>query len=78
MKALSNLPPGVTDNMIPGDRPEDIAWEEFYEKWLPDVLAEAGLTVEEAKSKITLALIFPGQSGKYRITIEEIVEGEDE
>lgn len=27
----SNLPPGVTDSMIPGNRPEDVAWESFHE-----------------------------------------------
>lgn len=27
----SNLPPGVTDNMIPGNRQEDIAAEALYE-----------------------------------------------
>lgn len=32
----SNLPPGVSESMIPGNRPEDLAEEEFCEK-----LAEA-------------------------------------
>jgi hypothetical protein len=27
----SNLPPGVSEHMIPGNRPEDIAEEEFWE-----------------------------------------------
>jgi len=27
----SNLPPGVTEGMIPGNRPEDLAEEEFWE-----------------------------------------------
>jgi hypothetical protein len=27
----SNLPPGVTENMIPGNRPEDMAEEAFWE-----------------------------------------------
>lgn len=26
----SNLPPGVTESMIPGNRPEDIAWEKLH------------------------------------------------
>lgn len=30
---LSNLPPGVTDSMIPGNRPEDSP----YEKWCDDL-----------------------------------------
>ena len=33
---LSNLPPGVTDNMIPGNRPEDIEWEKFHE-WIDEI-----------------------------------------
>ena len=28
---LSNLPPGVRDSDIPGNRPEDIAADAFYE-----------------------------------------------
>ena len=27
----SNLPPGVTEGMIPGNRPEDAAWDSTYE-----------------------------------------------
>lgn len=27
----SNLPPGVNEGMIPGNRPEDIAWENLHE-----------------------------------------------
>lgn len=26
-----NLPPGVTENMIPGNRTEDAEWEYFHE-----------------------------------------------
>jgi len=26
-----NLPPGVTESMIPGNRPEDESWDNFYE-----------------------------------------------
>ena len=32
----SNYPPGVTESMIPGNRPEDLEWEEIYD-WLVDV-----------------------------------------
>ena len=35
----SNLPPGVSDHMIPGNRPEDLAEEEFWEK-LAEKVAE--------------------------------------
>jgi hypothetical protein len=27
----SNLPPGVTEGMLPGNRPEDMAWEKLHE-----------------------------------------------
>lgn len=44
---MSNLPPGVTESMIPGNRPEDIAEERFWEElWdyiatnFPDVDAD--------------------------------------
>jgi len=30
---LSNLPDGVTDSMIPGNRPQDVAWDDFID-WL--------------------------------------------
>lgn len=29
---LSNLPPGVTTNMLPGNRPEDIAYDNLCEE----------------------------------------------
>jgi len=28
----SNLPPGVSENMIPGNRPEDAAYEKFWDE----------------------------------------------
>ncbi len=40
----SNLPPGVTDSMIPGNRPEDTLWEQ-----LCDDICGSGLTIEEAQ-----------------------------
>ena len=43
----SNLPPGVTEGMIPGNRPEDIAWDEFYE-WFEDQCCDHGITVDQA------------------------------
>lgn len=33
-----NLPPGCTDNMIPGNRPEDIAREKWEDDNLPSVI----------------------------------------
>jgi len=29
---MSNLPPGVSESMIPGNRPEDIAYEKFWDE----------------------------------------------
>jgi len=49
----SNLPPGVTEGMIPGNRPEDAEWEEFYEK-LPEMLED--LSVEEAASAVRIGV----------------------
>lgn len=43
----SNLPPGVTDSMIPGNRPEDTAWEKLHEQVDADCEA-AGLDPELA------------------------------
>jgi len=42
----SNLPPGVTVSMLPGNRPEDIAREDAEEKLL-DALIDAELTPSE-------------------------------
>lgn len=42
----SNLPPGVTVSMIPGNRPEDFALEAAEEALL-DGLAKFGLMVDE-------------------------------
>jgi hypothetical protein len=36
---VSNLPPGVNENMLPGNRPDEIAWEQLvneFAEWLDD------------------------------------------
>ncbi len=43
----SNYPPGVTESMIPGCRPEDHLWEKFYEKIDRDT-AKHGIYPEDA------------------------------
>ena len=43
----SNLPPGVTDSMILGNRPEDIAWEYVHDRIDDDSNSE-GLDPEDA------------------------------
>lgn len=42
---MSNLPPGVTESMIPGNRPEDIAYEELWER-VYDKAYEVGLVTD--------------------------------
>ena len=37
---MSNFPPGVTVNMIPGNRPEDEAWERWVESLDIDDIAD--------------------------------------
>ena len=44
---LSNLPPGVTENDLPGNRPEDEEWDKFYEKVDNDTI-EMKLYVDQA------------------------------
>lgn len=43
----SNLPPGVTEGMIPGNRPQDIAYQQKFEE-----LLDEGLSEEEAEAKL--------------------------
>jgi len=42
---MSNLPPGVTDDMIPGNRPEDIEFQDAYD----DITALISRIVEGAR-----------------------------
>jgi len=44
----SNLPPGIVDGMLPGNRPEDIEFEEFVE-WLSEWMDMEGASCEEVK-----------------------------
>ena len=39
----SNLPPGVDEWDLPGNRPEDAAWDRVYDR-----LADSGMSAEEA------------------------------
>lgn len=43
----SNLPPGVTESMIPGNRPEDAAYEAFMEAVSTVVDAETWTAIED-------------------------------
>ena len=50
-----SLPPGVTNDMIPGDRPEDIEFDAFL-KWIDEFMLRFNLTVDEVK-RILIAYI---------------------
>ena len=43
----SNLPPGVTDGMLPGNRSDDIAYEKMCED-LSNILDKVMLTISES------------------------------
>lgn len=47
----SNLPPGVTDSMIPGNRPEDVAQEKFMDR-LYDLLSDFGIDLAEQNDEL--------------------------
>ena len=47
---MNNLPPGVTVNMIPGNRPGDEEWENFIGEVI-DELVNSGLTAEQIKRR---------------------------
>lgn len=48
MSRLSNLPPGVTDDMIPGNRPEDVEWGRLY-----DFIEATGIEPKALKGLVT-------------------------
>lgn len=50
----SNLPPGVTEGMIPGNRPEDTKWDRFLGEEVPEMVKD--LSLEEAKMAVILGV----------------------
>lgn len=52
---MNNLPPGVNENDIPGNRPEDDAWEKLHEE-IDDDSNEYGLADMEAWTAWKLGL----------------------
>lgn len=42
-----NLPPGVRECDLPGNRPEDVGWEQFHQR-VDDDTVERGMSPEEA------------------------------
>lgn len=51
----SNLPPGVTEGMIPGNRPNDLEWERAWE-WADQVVNETNLTVQEFQRAVLVGI----------------------
>lgn len=52
----SNLPPGVSEGMLPGNRPEDLAWERAWE-WADEmVINHSDLSVEEFRRAILIGI----------------------
>jgi hypothetical protein len=43
----SNLPPGVSENMIPGNRPEDEAHEKFWDQLCTALMEKSGWSQEQ-------------------------------
>lgn len=75
----SNLPPGVTDSMLPGNRAEDIAWESFHE-WLDDEATANRLSAQDARIvwRLGLAAWDAARSWKARFPQDEEIVAECE
>lgn len=52
MGVNDNLPPGVTPGMLPGNRPEDVELDEFF-NWLVAYADKNDITLLELKMRIT-------------------------
>ena len=48
MSSLSNYPPGITDSMIPGNRPEDEEYERLQNEFLETVMADCKCDFKKA------------------------------
>jgi hypothetical protein len=50
-----NLPPGVTEGMIPGNRPEDIEFEKFAD-WAIDEFAMSDIPIQDLYFIVKLSI----------------------
>jgi len=57
---LSNLPPGVTEDMLPGNRPEDKEWDGFHE-WIDEIAEEYDIYADDFMDIILAALKEKGE-----------------
>lgn len=70
-----DLPPGVSANMIPSNRPEDEAWENIYENfWGKERLTTThnGIRITEAEYDFMEKLYYPKAKGKWAKAAEVI------
>ena len=70
-----DLPPGVSVNMIPGNRPEDEAWENLYNNfWDKERLTKThiGVRITEAEYDLVEKLYYPKAKGKWAKAAEVI------
>jgi hypothetical protein len=56
---MSNLPPGVTESNIPGNRPEDVEWDKFF-VWFTDFADTFGINPAEAKEIVEAGMAAKG------------------
>lgn len=71
----SNLPPGVSESSIPGNRPEDLEWEKFHEE-IDDDTSRLGLRPSDARllwkcALATLPMLEEEMSARYQMGFED-------
>lgn len=50
-----SLPPGITVNMIPGNRPGDIEWDDAFDQ-IESLLIDSGLDAEEIIEAVKIGI----------------------
>lgn len=53
----SNLPPGVTESMIPGNRPEDVMFEKWLDSEIGDLLYKCAQVQLHAKRNVEREIV---------------------
>lgn len=75
---MSNLPPGVTEGMVSGNRPEDCE-REAAEEWCSDELFGSDLDSEEIKRAVIIGIAgVKAQRDSLALLIEAAVDDEVE
>jgi hypothetical protein len=60
---MDNLPPGVSVSDIPGNRPEDLEWEEFHE-WIDKLVERNNFSIDTMRNAIYIGLNVIEKSGE--------------